>query len=58
MAHILDRGYGRPTQTVSATVTHIKQMTDDELLAFLTSTDEADSGAGTALEAEGAGKFN
>jgi hypothetical protein len=50
-AHILDRGYGKPTQHVSQTVRHIKQMTDDELIAYLSGADEADGGAG-AVEAE------
>lgn len=47
-AHILDRGYGKPTQHVSQTVRHIKQMTDDELIAYLSGADEADCGEGVA----------
>lgn len=47
-AHILDRGYGKPTQTVNATVNHVKQMTDAELLAFLAGADASDSSEGVA----------
>jgi hypothetical protein len=47
VAHILDRGYGKPTQHISGTIKHIKQMTDDELLAYLVGADQADGGAGT-----------
>jgi hypothetical protein len=47
-AHILDRGYGKPTQHVSQTVRHIKQMTDDELLSYLSGVESADSGEGIA----------
>jgi len=58
-AHILDRGYGKPTQHVSQTVRHIKQMTDDELLAYLTGADEqADGGEGAAETARDQGLPN
>lgn len=50
-AHILDRGYGKPTQTVNATVERIGQLSDDELLAFLSRID-AGNGSEGAIEAE------
>ncbi len=45
-AHILDRGYGKPTQNINAAVRNAQKMTDDELLAFLTGADEADGSDG------------
>lgn len=47
-AHILDRGYGKPQQNISATVRSIKQMTDDELLAYIVGAEQADSGEGAS----------
>lgn len=47
-AHVLDRGYGKPVQNVNTTVRTIKQMTDDELIAYLSGADEANGGEGTA----------
>ena len=55
-AHILDRGYGKPTQHVTATVRNINQMTDDELFAFLEGSDEADGSEGIAAPASDQGK--
>lgn len=57
-AHILDRGYGKPTQNINATVNHVRTMTDAELLAFLAGTDEADSGARTPPPARDKGLPN
>lgn len=48
VGHILDRGYGKPTQHVSAHVRHIREMTDAELLSYLDGADEADGGEGIA----------
>ena len=44
VAHILDRGYGKPTQHVSATVRDLREMTDAELFSYL--TDETGGGEG------------
>lgn len=52
VAHILDRGYGKPTQNINAQVRNAQKMTDDELIAFLTSVDEADGGEGVAEAAD------
>lgn len=58
-AHILDRGYGKPQQNISATVRTIKQMTDDELLAYINSgSDEASGGAGDFAQAGDTGLPN
>lgn len=49
VAHILDRGYGKPQQNISATVRAVRQMTDDELLAYISGAAyEADGGEGIA----------
>lgn len=56
VSHILDRGYGKPTQHVSATVQNIRQMTDDELLSYISGPDEADSGEGAATASSDQGK--
>lgn len=58
VSHILDRGYGKPTQTISATVQNIRQMTDDELLSFITGTDEAGGGEGDFAPAHDPGQLN
>lgn len=55
-AHILDRGYGKPTQHVSATVRNLNQMTDDELFAYLEGSDEADGSARIAPPSGDQGK--
>lgn len=57
-AHILDRGYGKPTQHVSQTVRHVQKMTDDELLAYLSGAEsiEASSGEGAAAASIDQGK--
>lgn len=47
VGHILDRGYGKPTQHISQTVRQVREMTDAELLAFLAGpVGEADGGDG------------
>lgn len=51
-AHVLDRGFGKPTQTVNATVERIGQLSDDELLAFLSRVDAGNSGEGAFAEEE------
>mgnify|MGYP006921381597 CR=1 FL=1 len=45
---ILNRGWGMPQQNVKATVTHLRSMSDDELLGFLSGDDEGASGEGAA----------
>lgn len=47
-AHILDRGYGKPQQSVVNTIRDARRLTDDELYAFIL---ESDGGEGIA-EAE------
>lgn len=41
-AHILDRGYGKPQQSIVSTIRDVRQLTDDELLAYLVETDGGD----------------
>jgi len=57
-AHMLDRGYGKPTQNINAAVRNAQKMTDDELVAFLTGIDQGHSGEGAAEEAGGQGLPN
>ena len=45
---LLNRGWGMPTQTVNTTVRNLRQMTDAELVEYLTSSDEGVSGEGTS----------
>ena len=49
---LLNRGWGMPQQSLKATVTHLRSMTDDELIGYITGTDEEGGGDG-ALEAPG-----
>jgi hypothetical protein len=49
---IINRGWGMPQQNVKATVTHLRNMTDAELLGFLAGDDEGGRGEGAA-EASG-----
>lgn len=54
---ILNRGWGMPTQNVKATVTHLRNMTDDELYGFLSSgADESGSSDGAFEAASDTGK--
>ena len=57
-AHILDRGYGKPTQNINAAVRDAQKMTDAELIAYLTGSDEADSGEGIAEASSDPGQLN
>jgi len=41
-AHILDRGYGKPQQSIVSTIRDVRQLSDDELLAYLVETDSGD----------------
>ncbi len=41
-AHILDRGYGKPQQSIVSTIRDVRQLSDDELLAYLVETDGGD----------------
>lgn len=50
-AHILDRGYGKPTQHVSQTVRHVQKMTDDELLAYLSGAESVEASGGEGASA-------
>lgn len=43
---LINRGWGMPQQNVKATVTHLRSMSDDELLGFLSGDDEGASGEG------------
>lgn len=38
---LINRGWGMPQQNVKATVTHLRQMTDDELFGYLSGADES-----------------
>lgn len=51
-AHILDRGYGKPQQSIVSTIRDVRQLTDDELLAYLV---ETDGGEGIVEEAGSSG---
>ena len=56
---LLNRGWGMPQQNVKATVTHLRNMTDDELLGFLTGgDDEGGRGTGDFAPSPGEGKPN
>lgn len=44
-AHILDRGFGKPQQSIVSTIRDARRLTDDELYAFL--SEQADSSDGT-----------
>ena len=50
-AHMLDRGYGKPTQNINSVVRQAQKMTDDELFAFLTGIDQSHGSTGAAEEA-------
>jgi len=50
-SQVLDRAYGKPTAFVEAKIQSIQQMTDDDLVSFLSRIDTGDSGEG-AIEAE------
>lgn len=43
---ILDRGYGRPPQTIDAAVTSkpLEEMTDEELMAIISASDDSSEG--------------
>ncbi|MCC6789515.1 MAG: hypothetical protein IT547_16915 [Hyphomonadaceae bacterium] len=45
---ILNRGWGMPQQNVKATVTHLRSMSDDELLGFLSGDDQGAGSEGIA----------
>lgn len=47
-AHILDRGYGKPQQSVVNTIRDARRLTDDELYAYIIDS----SGGDGAVEAE------
>lgn len=49
-AHILDRGFGKPQQSIVSTIRDARRYTDDELYAFLI---ESEGGGGITAEAEG-----
>ena len=49
---IINRGWGMPQQNVKATVTHLRNMSDNELIGFLSGDDEGERGEGIA-EAQG-----
>lgn len=51
-AHILDRGYGKPQQSIVSTIRDVRQLSDDELLAYLV---ETDGGDGAIEEASASG---
>lgn len=53
---LLNRGWGMPQQNVKATVTHLRNMSDDELLGFLAGDDEGGRGEGIAAAPAGSGK--
>lgn len=54
-AHMLDRGYGKPTQNINAAVRNAQKMTDDELIAFLTGVDQEGGGDGASEAERGSG---
>lgn len=45
---LLNRGWGMPQQNVKATVTHLRSMSDDELIGFLAGDDEGTGSEGIA----------
>ena len=50
---LLNRGWGMPQQNVKATVTHLRSMTDDELIGFLAGADEGEGGEGIVAPPSG-----
>jgi hypothetical protein len=50
---LINRGWGMPQQNVKATVTHLRNMTDDELIGFLAGDDEGVGGEGAAAPTDG-----
>ena len=47
---ILDRGWGKPQQTIEATVNTFERMTDAELIAFIASGADTDSSSESYTE--------
>lgn len=45
---LINRGWGMPQQNVKATVTHLRSMSDDELLGFLSGDDQGAGSEGIA----------